>query len=188
MSDETETPPPAEEEKPSSGGVKRIVLVGALVGGLLAGAGAGMFALGPMLARKSGYVVDPTLLAAADSAKANEAPTSKGGEEGKEGESTSTIHTIDNIILNPAGSGGSRFLMLQAAIDAKEGSTVEELKTRDAEARDVVLRVMGAKTVEQLSDMRNRERFKQELIDSLGALFKKKGAIRRIYFPQFVIQ
>src|SRR5215213_4200228 len=98
MSEESETPPPAEEEKPAPAGVNRIVLIGALVGGLLAGAGAGMFGLGPMLAKRSGYVVDKQLLAAADSAAADEKEKTKGGEEGKEGESTSTIHTIDNII------------------------------------------------------------------------------------------
>ena len=98
------------------------------------------------------------------------------------------MHLIDNLVLNPAGTGGSRFLMLSTAIEFAESSQVEEMKTRDAEVRDIVLRVMGSRTIEQLSEMSNREIIKRELADSLGLLFKKKKAIRRIYFPQFVIQ
>ena len=78
--------------------------------------------------------------------------------------------------------------MLAAAIELADAALVEEMKTRDAEARDIVLRVMGARTVEELTEMSNRENLKQQLADSLGTLFKKKKQIRRIYFPQFVIQ
>ncbi len=69
-------------------------------------------------------------------------------------------------------------------------SQVEEIKSRDSEVRDVILRVMGSKTVEELSDMSHREAIKEELADSLGTLFKKakKKPIHRVYFPQFVIQ
>jgi flagellar FliL protein len=134
-----------------------------------------------MLSKK--YTVAPH----ADSASAT--TEGEGGGEKKEGKegAASTMYVIDNVILNPAGSGGTRFLMLATAIDAKDAAVVEEMKQRDAETRDVLLRVMGSKTVEQLSDMQFREGIKKEVADSLGALFKK-GAIRRIFFPQYVIQ
>lgn len=186
MSEDTTTPPEGEA-KPASKGPKGIVLIGALAGGLLLGAAGGLFALGPMLAKKSGYAVLPDSMLADSTEGEGE---SGGGEHsgGKEGEAAaSTVYLIDNVILNPAGSGGTRFLMLAAAIDAKDATIVEQMKARDAETRDVLLRVTGAKTVDQLADMRYREALKKELTDSLGALFKK-GAIRRIYFPQFVIQ
>lgn len=47
---------------------------------------------------------------------------------------------------------------------------------------------MGARSVEELAEMSNREVLKRELADSLAAFFKDKKAIRRVYFPQFVIQ
>lgn len=190
MSEEVEAP--AEAEAPPKKGPKGAVLVGALVGTLLLGSAAGVFAVGPMIVKKSGYDVVPGAHGAAsgDSAAAEGEDAAAGGEDaGKEGEATgSALHLIDNLVLNPAGSGGARFLMLAAAVEFADSKLVDEIKTRDAEARDVILRVMGARTVEELSDMSNRERLKQELADSLGALFKKKKQIRRIYFPQFVIQ
>ncbi len=197
MSDQ---PAPAAEggEAPVNAGPKGVVLIGALVGSLLIGGAAGVFAVGPMLAKKSGYVVSP---AAHDSAGGDaEAEGDGGGEhaapaggehgEGGEGGAASNLHLIDNLVLNPAGSGGSRFLMLAAALEFNEASQVEEMKSRDSEVRDVILRVMGSKTVEELSDMGHREAIKEELADSLATLFKKskKKPIRRVYFPQFVIQ
>ncbi|MEP7344753.1 MAG: flagellar basal body-associated FliL family protein [Gemmatimonadaceae bacterium] len=184
MAEDTATPVEGEA-KAAAKGPKSLILIGAIGGGLLLGVIGGMFALGPMLAKKSGYAVVPPT--AADSAASAE---ESGGEHkggGKEGEAASTMYVIDNVILNPAGSDGTRFLMVATAIDAKDASVVEQFKARDAETRDVLLRVMGSKTVAQLADMSQREGIKKELADSLGTLFKK-GAIRRIYFPQYVIQ
>lgn len=181
MSDEQAPAAVEEEAKSPAKGPKGLVLIGALTGGLLLGAAGGLFALGPMLAKKSGYVV--TTHTPVDSTEAS--PSEHKG--GKEGEAANTVYLIDNVILNPAGSGGSRFLMLATAVDAKDATVVEEMKARDAETRDVLLRVMGSKTVEQLADMGYRETIKKELADSLGVLFRK-GAVRRIYFPQYVIQ
>jgi flagellar FliL protein len=92
-------------------------------------------------------------------------------------------------VLNPAQSGGTRFLLLTVAFELKDEATLEELKTRDAELRDAVLVTVGAKSVEFLSDMAVRDTLKNELRGVTAKLFpKKKNVIRRIYFPQFVIQ
>lgn len=188
---------PAEgEEAPAKAGPKGVVLIGALVGSLLIGGAAGVFAVGPMLAKKSGYVVTP----ASHDAEGEEAAAEGEGEHGAApaggehgeggGGAAANLHLIDNLVLNPAGSGGSRFLMLATALEFNEAAQVEEMKARDSEVRDVILRVMGSKSVEELSDMARREEIKNELADSLATLFKKskKKPIRRVYFPQFVIQ
>ena len=51
----------------------------------------------------------------------------------------------------------------------------------------MVLAVLGAKHVEDLAEIANRERLKVELKRALDSLFGP-GVVRRIYFPQFVIQ
>lgn len=192
MSDETPTPE-VEGAKPARKAPKGAVLVGVLVGGLAVGVAGGLLAIGPMVARSSGYVVtaDSTH---AEGGEGGEGAAAGGGEHGgKEGGTVgaSSLHLIDNLVLNPAGSGGTRFLMVAAAIEFGDAALVEAFKARDAEVRDIVLRVMGAKTVEQLSDMAVRDSLRRELGDSLSGLLPKaqrKLAIRRVYFPQFVIQ
>jgi len=189
---------PAEDgATPAKAGPKGVVLIGALVGSLLIGGAAGVFAVGPMLAKKSGYVIPPPSAEGEDGAT-EDAHADPAAEGAAPGGAAANLHLIDNLVLNPAGSGGARFLMLATAIEFAEAAQVEETKARDSEVRDIVLRVMGSKTVDELSEMTLRDGIKQELADSLGTLFtagqqarkgaKPKKAIRRIYFPQFVIQ
>ena len=53
--------------------------------------------------------------------------------------------------------------------------------------RDHVLALLGKKTVEELSDITQREGIKQEVLASISELFAK-GSVRKVFFPQFVIQ
>jgi flagellar FliL protein len=157
-------------------GGKKLLII-ALAGSLVVGGALGAFVTGPLFARQRGYVVAP------DSAVADSA-----GEHGDEAAATNApVHPLDNLVLNPAGSNGTRFLMVNVAIEVKDDKIAQEISARDAEARDAVLRVLGGKTVEELSDVSRRDALKEELQQALNTLFPK-GAIRRLYFPQFVIQ
>ena len=114
------------------------------------------------------------------------------GEEGaKDGEhapsAPAPLYTIADLVLNPAGSGGTRFLMLSVAFDVKDSAAVETLKQRDAEIKDAVLALVGGKTVEQLAEVSAREPLKVEIRDLVQKITKQKF-IKRVCFPQFVIQ
>lgn len=198
---------PAESpaaDAPASGGKKPLLLtVAALVVGLLVGAGAGGFAVGPALAKgiapaasaakhhakthdSADAAGDEDEAAAADEGDGDEKATKKEGKEGEGAESP--VYTIDNLVLNPAASGGTRFLLLTIAFEMKDAAGVDVMKSRDAELRDQILVTLGGKTVEQLADMSMRDSLKAELKTATGTLLKKKKAVRRVYFPQFVIQ
>ncbi|MDF1505255.1 flagellar basal body-associated FliL family protein [Roseisolibacter sp. H3M3-2] len=179
-----ETAAPADAPEGGKKGASKLVLILALVGGLAAGGAGGAFALGPMVAKK----VAPS--AAADSAHAEEEPEEEEAKEGEGAAAAKPVHTIDNLVLNPAESGGQRFLLLTIAFELKDAAALEELKARDAELRDAVLQSVGAKSVDYLSDMTKRDSIRAELKTVAGKFFPdaKKPVVRRIYFPQFVIQ
>jgi flagellar FliL protein len=182
---------------PAAGGIKKLLpLIVAVVAGLAVGGASGAFFVGPAMAKGIGSGGAP-VAAVADSADAagtdEEGEDGEPAEAGKEGEggegaaAAKSVHVLDNIVLNPAGSGGTRFLLLSVAFELKDAAAADEMKARDAELRDVVLVTLGAKTVEELSDMAVREPLKVELRAAAEKTFKK-GGIKRIYFPQFVIQ
>ncbi len=98
------------------------------------------------------------------------------------------LYTISDLVLNPAGSGGTRFLMLSVAFDMKDSAAVDVLKQRDAEIKDAVLALVGAKTVEQLAEVAAREPLKAEINALVSTIVKQKKLIKRVSFPQFVIQ
>lgn len=127
--------------------------------------------------------------AAADTTAAADDHGATPGGHGKDGEKgPGAIHTIDNMVLNPAMSNGSRFLLVATAVECSDATIVEELKNRDAEARDVLISVMGARTVEQLTDLAQRDSLRSEIVTAFNAMLRKPTAVRRIYFSQFVVQ
>jgi flagellar FliL protein len=190
-SPDIDQPPADGEKKRSLPAFVPVVL--AVVVGIAAGGAGGAFFVGPLLAEGIAPKTAATAAPAGDHGGegAEEGEEEQPAAEGKEGEGAAAkpVYTIDNLVLNPAQSGGTRFLLLTIAFELKDDATLEEMKTRDAELRDAVLVTVGAKSVEYLSDMAVRDTLKGELKSVAGKLFpKKKNAIHRIYFPQFVIQ
>jgi flagellar FliL protein len=121
-------------------------------------------------------------------AGSDEKPEEEHGGEKGEKKAGNTVHMMENLVLNPAGSNGTRFLMAAVAAEVKDEKVNEEMTGRDAELRDAVLRILGDQTVDQLADMAIRETLKKIVTDSLNARLASKTAIKRVYFPQFVIQ
>ncbi len=157
--------------------------------GIAIGGGTGAVVVGPMVAKKMGKVAPPH----ADSASAHgEAAADGGGEHGaaggeKGGGAEASVHLLENLVLNPSGTNGSRFLLLTVAIETGTPAVAAEMTTRDAELRDIILTSLGTKTVDQLTDISTREVIKGELQAAIGGRFGK-SAVKRLYFPQFVVQ
>jgi flagellar FliL protein len=150
-----------------------------IVAGLIVGGSAGALVLGPRIARARTAAKDPKSAAKpADSASV--------GEHGS-ALAEAPVHLIDNLVLNPAGSGGSRFLLASVGLQTTSAAANDIVTKREVEARDVVLSVLGSKHVEDLAEITNRDQLKIELKKSLDSLFGP-NVVRRIYFPQFVIQ
>jgi len=104
---------------------------------------------------------------------------------GESGENT-VEHEMSNIVLNPAGSGGMRFLVASVALEVTEPA-LAELEARDSEARDLVSTLLATRTVEILSDVGMRDALRDALREALNAMLGFDGVVR-IFFPQFVIQ
>lgn len=180
---DTETPEtePAVEGAPAPSGRGKLPLIALAAVGLAVGAGTGALVIGPMLARKLGKA---PVTATADSLPADS--TADGADSGAPG-GTPSVHLLENLVLNPAGSGGSRFLLLSIAIECADEKVLASMQARDAELRDIILTSLGNKTVEDLTDVAARDLIKTEIQTAIGERFGKKS-VARIYFPQFVVQ
>lgn len=205
MSEEAAAPEEGTEKKKKKGlPAFAMPLVLALVG--LGGGGfVGAKVVGPKLTAGLVGTLTPADLAAHTPKKSADGEDGEAGDEHGEGDAsaenadgaakggehgpvTPQVYTISDLVLNPAGSGGTRFLMLSVAFDMKDSAAVEALKLRDAEIRDAVLALVGGKSVEQLSEVASREPLKVEINDLVAKIVKKKKLIKRVSFPQFVIQ
>lgn len=197
-----ETTPAADAAAPAK--PKLPVLIGMVAVGLLVGGATGAVFVGPMVAKKMGKVTP--VVVAVDGEHGDAAADGEGGDHAdasadeaaadgehaapKEGEAKAegaAVHVLENLVLNPASSGGSRFLLLTVAIEVGTAKAGEDFKSRDAELRDIILTALGVKTVEELTEIARREQFKTELKTAINAKFGKK-AVKSLYFPQFVVQ
>ncbi len=159
---------------------KKMLLIGATAGTFVVGLAAGMLVLGPMLSKS------PQATAAETEAGAEKGG---GGHEGDGAAAGSgTMHVIENMVLNPAQSNGARFLLIATAIEATDAAVVDEIKARDAQTRDVLISVLGSRTVEQLADLALRDTLRAEIVAALNGMLGRPKAVRRVYFPQFVVQ
>ena len=100
---------------------------------------------------------------------------------------TAVSKSIENLVLNPAGSGGTRFLMVTATFELKDGATLQAMKDHEPEVRDHILSMLGKRTVEELSDIAQRDAIKQAVLEVVQPLFPK-GSVLKVFFSQFVIQ
>ena len=167
-------------DAPPTGAKARLPLIAMIAVGLAIGGGAGAAFVGPMVAKKMGKSAEAL---ASDSGDASGAHDAEGGKEGP----VTAVHLMENLVLNPAGSGGSRFLLLSVALEAGNSTTEADMTARDAELRDIILTSLGTKTVDQLTDIANREGIKSEVQAAITARFGK-SSVKRLYFPQFVVQ
>jgi flagellar FliL protein len=168
MSDEAQAPTESTA-KPKKG-----VLIGAIAGGAVAGLAAGAFALAPAIAPK------PAAAAAPDTTHADtahSAPTAP----------TVPPTVLTNLVVNPAGSRGSRFLLVSVGLEFTPAVPEPEFTAREPEIRDRILALLATKTVEFLVEPSNRDALRVELKAAVDSMVGA-GRTTRVLFPQFVIQ
>lgn len=159
-----------EEETGKSRSWLRVAL---LVMGLSLGGTAGVFFLGPMVGQK---------LLAGDGEEGGHG----GGGHGGGGASAATMHVIDNLVVNPSGTEGRRFLLISVAMEPADGDT-EGLRALEPELRAALIPILASRSVEELLDISHREELMAEVTEALQHILGE-GALSRVLFPQFVVQ
>ena len=171
-----------EQAAPAPQGKAKATLVIALTIGMMGGAALGSFVVGPLLADS------PEVEHGAAACECNTGEkAAEHGEEGGHPTGPAAVHTIENIVINPAQSNGTRFLMASVGFGLTDAHGAEMMKLRDAEIRDVVVRVLGARTVAELADLPTRDTIKAEMREKVIAIVGKEALVD-VYFSQFVIQ
>jgi len=133
-------------------------------------------------------LIAPQILGARSAAPRAGSSERERSEKGTDGpEVTGILFEIENVIVNPAGSQGSRFLMASVAIELPSAETEAFMHGHEAQVRDAVISVLENQTMQMLSKPGAREKLKEELAEALLPL---SGGAKwlRVYIPQFVVQ
>jgi len=95
---------------------------------------------------------------------------------------------LDAIVVNPAGTGGLRFLSTEVHLglsDPELGEQIDQMKLM-SKIRDRLIGIFQSKTIDQL-EPEHHEALKQEIMKKLNQ-FLGRNAIISVYFQGFVIQ
>ncbi len=170
----------AESRPAAPPGANPMLLVGAVALGLALGVTTGTFLVAPrVLAARSARP------AAADEKAAKERGGGAHGEKdrGKKG----SLFRVDNIVVNPSGSQGTRFLMVSVAFEVPDEKAGAELREHEVEVRDAVISTLESQTLERLTRPGARDSLKRRLAAAVTPMTAGARWLR-VYLPQFVIQ
>lgn len=181
--------PPAAGETKSKGGMNKMILFGGIgVGAVMIGLVLAIFVIKPMMSGSGGS--EETATAEVKPADESEKATKeeKPKKSSKSGEPMEVlIYSVDNIVVNPAGTGGSRFLSVSFGFELESKELETEFTKKEAIIRDALITIMSSKTVAQLTDAKQKEiaryQIKQRVCQLMGT-----EEIAGVYYTDFVLQ
>lgn len=118
-----------------------------------------------------------------------EEPTGEGAEDEEE-ESTpkvQQVYVVKDLIINPAGTNGQRYLLTTIAFNVSSESALKELEGKELLVRDMLNSILTSKTMDQLIDVAQREALREEIQKKAKEILSR-GKVKGVYFSKYVVQ
>ncbi len=124
-----------------------------------------------------------------------ESVDAKSGKEQSEGEEDGTgsdakeehIYIIKDMIVNPAGTNGQRYLLTTIAFNVSSEEALKDLEKKEMAVRDALNSVLTSKGMDELIDVAQREPLRKEIAERVKELVTH-GKLSGVYFSKYIIQ
>ncbi len=186
--------PKAEGDAKAKAAASPLPLIGAAVGAIVLGSVLGIFVVAPkIVAARSAPTAEAD--AKGEHGKKGEKKDKKdkkgekgekGGEGGEKAEG-GAVHRIENLIVNPAGSQGRRFLMMTVAIEVPDTKDEALLREKDAQLRDAIIGALEGESINTITSPGGRDSVKVAIRRAVAPIVDEFEYVN-IYLPQFVLQ
>ena len=97
------------------------------------------------------------------------------------------ILTVPDLVVNPAGSKGFRYLSASIGIEVADEVAMHEVERRAPAVRDALIGILSAETVEQLSAPGERAYLRKTIMRELNKLLEPIK-VQNVYFIDYVLQ
>ncbi|MER3522575.1 MAG: flagellar basal body protein FliL [Ignavibacteria bacterium] len=97
------------------------------------------------------------------------------------------IYVIKDLIINPAGTNGQRYLLTTIGFNVSSEEARKELEKKELAVRDALNSILTSKTMDDLIDVSKRELLRQEIFTRCRELVKI-GKLQSVYFSKYIIQ
>ena len=125
--------------------------------------------------------VAPGAAAPAPAGEAAKAAEQKDALEAK------SIYVVKDVIVNPAGTNGTRFLLTTVGFEINGVEREKEIEKMEVQVRDVLNTILTSKGLEDLSGNEQREALRKEILQKVSTMLPA-GSLTNVYFSKFIIQ
>ena len=159
------------------------IIIG-LAGGALGGL-AGAFLVAPKIAPAAPSAATTDAKPKSESGDKSDKNAKSDKKDAKAGQGR--VYRVDNVIVNPLGSGGTRFLMASVAFEVQDEAAEQALHAQEVRLRDDVIGALEGMTLERLTQPHARDTIKVQLLVIAKRILGPQTPVD-VYMPQFVIQ
>ena len=97
------------------------------------------------------------------------------------------VVTLDDIVVNPAFSGGKRYFVTSIVLAVDDKEIAERVSDREPMLRDRLITLLSTKTYAWLANFTNRETLRGEILNTAAEVLQSHEGIH-VYFTKYVLQ
>lgn len=94
---------------------------------------------------------------------------------------------VKDVVVNPAGTLGRRFLVVELGFETHNPDVIEEAEKKNIWIRDAIISLLSKKTSDDLLDIATREQIKGEVLERVNANLVS-GQFEQLYFTKYIVQ
>jgi len=94
---------------------------------------------------------------------------------------------LDTFTVNLLSESGRRYLKVEMNLELSGEELGMELDSKTAVIRDIVIRLLSSKSLEEISTAKGKAKLKEQIVDQLNMRLRD-GRINNVYFTEFVVQ
>jgi flagellar FliL protein len=103
-------------------------------------------------------------------------------------EDVGPIVQLEELVVNPAGSLGRRFLVVKVALELSDAAAQEEISRQMPVINDGLIRLLSSKSVEYLSNITSRDSLREEMRLAINESLRGDNGVSKVFFTGFVLQ
>jgi flagellar FliL protein len=97
------------------------------------------------------------------------------------------IYPLDTFVVNLVSNNANRYLKCKIDLELDSPELQQEIDKKLPAVRDLIIRILSSKTVEEIQTSRGKEKLKEEIKRKINEILTT-GEVRNVYFTEFVIQ
>ncbi len=94
---------------------------------------------------------------------------------------------VEDIIVNPKGSDGRRFVNLSVSFECENGGVKSEVEDRLTLIRDYLISLISDRTISQIDHRVGKDSLRFEIMENVNEMLPD-GGVTNVYFENFIMQ